>query len=43
MAVLRAASVDMECCFLVAVGTGSVGLTELEVRRDVRCWRSGDF
>jgi hypothetical protein len=41
--VLRAASVDIECCFLVAVGPGPVDLTGFEFGRAERCWRSGDF
>lgn len=40
---LRAASVDIECCFLGAVGPRPVDLTGFELGRVVRCWRSGDF
>jgi hypothetical protein len=43
MAVLRAASVDIECCFFDAVGLGPVDLTGFEYGRAARCWRSGDF
>jgi hypothetical protein len=43
MAVLRAASVDIECCFLGAVGPRPVDRTGFELGRVVRCWRSGDF
>ena len=43
MAVLRAASVDIECCFLDAVGPGPVDFTGFEFGRVVRCWRRGEF
>jgi hypothetical protein len=35
--------VDMDCCFLDAVGPGPVDLTGFEFRCAARCWRSGDF
>jgi hypothetical protein len=41
--VLRAASVDIECCFFDAVGLGPVDFTGFEFGRAARCWRSGDF
>jgi hypothetical protein len=41
--VLKAASVDIECCFLDAIGPGPVDLTGFEFGRAARCWRSGDF
>jgi len=43
MAVFRAASVDIECCFLEPTGPGPVDLTGFEFGRAVRCWRRGDF
>ena len=43
MAVLKAASVDIECCFFGAVGPRPVDRTGFEFGRAVRCWRRGDF
>ena len=34
---------DIECCFLGAVGPRPVDLTGFEFGRAVRCWRRGDF